>query len=80
MNVSGRRQERPAGRPAESVETLGVGSGGTWQPHREGLLSPDALESGETLRKVAVAEARFPAGIEANRRRVDGRFEALKGR
>jgi hypothetical protein len=43
-------------------------------------LSPDALESGETLRKVAVAEARFPAGIEANRRRVDGRFEALKGR
>lgn len=34
-------------RPAESVETLGVGSGGSWQTRHEGLGFLQALESHE---------------------------------
>jgi hypothetical protein len=33
-----------------------------WQPHGDGLLSLEALESGETLRKVAAALFRRPSG------------------
>lgn len=63
LNVSGRRLEWPAGCPAESVETLRVGSGGTWRPHHEGFLPPYALESRETLRKVAAFDSNLPQGI-----------------
>jgi hypothetical protein len=35
---------------------------GPGKPHREGLLSLDALESRETLRKVAVVDLQLPFG------------------
>jgi hypothetical protein len=63
LNVSGRRLEWPAGRPAESVETLWVGFGGTWQPRHEGFLPLYALESRETLRKVAAVVPTSPRGL-----------------
>jgi hypothetical protein len=37
VDCPGRRRKRPVGRPAESVETLGAGSGGRWHPHHQGF-------------------------------------------
>lgn len=40
-------------RPAESVETLRAGSGGTWRPRDHGSIRPHTLKSAETLRRAA---------------------------
>jgi hypothetical protein len=67
LNVSGRRRKRPAGRLAESVETLRVGSGGKWRPHQQGFWCCQALESKETLRKVAVPISVLAPGQDSER-------------
>jgi hypothetical protein len=84
------RQERgvvPRDRLAESVETLRVGSGGSWQPRREGLRVLQALKSAkvqEGCPRGGVLErgARASVRVTSSRGSNHGRWRAgtLEGR
>jgi hypothetical protein len=49
--------------PAEGVETLGAGPGGTWQPRPEGPPRPQALKSPATFKR-AVTDLTSPCWRE----------------
>jgi hypothetical protein len=64
-SVSGAKQTRTveaaarAAQPAEGVETLGAGPGGTWQPRPKGPPRPQALKSPATFKR-AVTDLTSP--------------------